>query len=37
MIITFILNFKINKFTMIYCLSILTLNLIITFINVNSW
>jgi len=37
MIITYILTFKINKFKMIYCLSILILNLIITFINVNSW
>jgi hypothetical protein len=37
MIITCILTFEINKFTKIYCLSILTLNLIIAFINVNSW
>ena len=37
MIITYILIFKINKFKMTYCLSILILNLIITFINVNSW
>jgi hypothetical protein len=37
MIITSILTFEINKFTKIYCLSILTLNLIIAFINVNSW
>lgn len=37
MIITYILIFKINKFKMTYCLSILILNLIISFINVNSW
>ena len=37
MIITYILTFKINKFKMIYCLSILILNLIITSINVYSW
>lgn len=37
MIITYILTFNINKFKMIYCLSILFLNLIITFININSW